>query len=206
MISAQGAFSDVKAFSRERAKPMAPEDRRDAILDAVIPLLKVSGRDVSTRQMAEAAGVAEGTLFRAFGDKESIITAAIARYFDPEPFRDQLRAINPDDPATAKVRQVFALLRDRFAGVIGFATALGIDHRSKPRPTAASEKEWTGLLASVFRPGELACDPETLGFYLRLVAFGTAIPPFYDVHPFDTDELVDLIVHGVLPARPERGN
>lgn len=206
MISAQDAFSDVKTFSRERARPMAPEDRRDAILDAAIPLLKERGRDVSTRQIAEAAGVAEGTLFRAFGDKESIITAAIARYFDPEPFRAQLRAIDPDDPPAAKVHQVFGLLRERFAGVVGFATALGLDHRSKPRPTAASEGEWTALLASVFRPGELACDPQTLGFYLRLVAFGTAIPPFYEVHPFDTDELVDLIVHGVLPTATERGN
>ncbi len=206
MISAQDAFSDVQTFSRERARPMAPEDRRDAILDAAIPLLKERGRDVSTRQIAEAAGVAEGTLFRAFGDKESIITAAIDRYFDPEPFRAQLREIDPDDPPADKVLRVFGLLRERFAGVVGFATALGLDHRSKPKPTAASEGEWTALLASVFRPGELACDSPTLGFYLRLVAFGTAIPPFYEVHPFDTDELVDLILHGVLATATERGN
>ena len=86
------------AARRERAKPLAPEDRREAILDAVIPLLRERGRAVSTKEIAEAAGVAEGTLFRAFGDKDALIRAAIERMFDPLPFRAALRAIDPDLP------------------------------------------------------------------------------------------------------------
>src|SRR5690606_24835873 len=50
---------------RERARPLAPEERREAILDAVLPLLRERGREVTSRELAEAAGVAEGTIFRA---------------------------------------------------------------------------------------------------------------------------------------------
>ena len=39
-----------------RAKPLSPEQRRTAILDAVIPLLVERGATVTTAEMAEAAG------------------------------------------------------------------------------------------------------------------------------------------------------
>ena len=48
---------------------MAPEDRRKAILEALIPLLVEQGGDVTTKEIAEAAGIAEGTIFRVFPDK-----------------------------------------------------------------------------------------------------------------------------------------
>ena len=45
--------------------------------------------------VADCAGIAEGTIFRAFGSKDELIQAAVARHLDPEPFRRQLRAIDP---------------------------------------------------------------------------------------------------------------
>lgn len=199
MISAGDAFVDTQAFSRARARPLAPEQRRAAILDSVIPLLKEQGREVSTRQLAEAAGVAEGTLFRAFGDKESIVRAAVERYFDPGPFRDRLRGIDPDDPAEEKLRQLVGLMRERFEGVIGFVTALGLEQRPPAQP--AEEGDWFEILHRMFRPEELAVPIDTLGFYVRLVAFGSAIPLFNQPHPFETEELVTLIARGVLPGK-----
>ena len=97
---------DFATVARERAKRLAPDERRAAIIDAVIPLIRENGRDISTRQIAEAAGVAEGTIFRAFGDKDSIIQAAIDRLMDPEPLRNQLRGIDPDDPTDELVEFV----------------------------------------------------------------------------------------------------
>ncbi len=66
---------------RERARPLPPGDRREAILVAVLPLLREKGRDVTSRELAEAAGVAEGTLFRAFGDKETRCSPPGSRSF-----------------------------------------------------------------------------------------------------------------------------
>lgn len=183
---------------RTRARPMSPEERRSAILDAAIPLLRENGREVSTKQLAEAAGVAEGTLFRAFGDKEAIIAAAVERYFDPEPLRNALRAVDPAEPTVDKIRQVLELLGVRFAGVIGFMSALR--HQVEPPPRRERpESDWLDILASTFRRDELGIPVETLGFYLRLLAFGAAMPPITSAHAFTLDELLELVTRGVLP-------
>ena len=66
-----------------RAAPMSADDRRQAIVDAVVPLLVTHGEAVSTRQIAEAAGIAEGTIFRVFPDKNALLMAAAAHTLNP---------------------------------------------------------------------------------------------------------------------------
>ena len=183
--------------ARQRARPMSPEERRLAIIEAVLPLLRERGRDVSSRELADAAGVAEGTVFRAFGDKESLISAAVEHYFDPEPFRNRLRGIDPDEPTADKIAQVLKLLRERFTGGIGLMSALRIEGRPPPRHEH-DEGAWLHILPQVFRPEELSVPVETLGYYLRLIAFGSSVPVFNEAKRFDDDELIDLVLHGTL--------
>src|SRR3954466_4768352 len=66
-----------------RAARMAPDDRRRAIVDAVVPLLLEHGSEVTTRQIAEAAGIAEGTIFRVFPDKAALLMAAAEETMNP---------------------------------------------------------------------------------------------------------------------------
>lgn len=61
-----------------RAAPLAPEERRSAILRAVAPLVRDRGLAVTTRELAAAAGVAEGTLFRVYPDKLALVLDAVA--------------------------------------------------------------------------------------------------------------------------------
>ena len=77
---------------------MPLEDRRSALISATEPLLERYGRDVSTRQIAEAAGVAEGTIFRAFATKDELIDAVVEEVFDEHSTRDAILAIDRDLP------------------------------------------------------------------------------------------------------------
>ena len=61
-----------------RARPLPPEERRAVLVAATLPLVVKHGAKVTTKQIAEAAGVAEGTIFRVFPDKEALVRAAVA--------------------------------------------------------------------------------------------------------------------------------
>jgi AcrR family transcriptional regulator len=168
------------------------------IAEQAVPLFLEHGAALTTRQLAEHLGIAEGTIFRAFGDKDSIIQAAIERFMDPEPLRAKLRGIDPDEPTDEKVRQVIQLLRDRLTGFIGFMSAVGM-HGPPPGSKPGGDEQWLAIMSQLFRDDEVTVDVEALAFYIRLVAFGSSIPVFNDPHQFSTDELTRFVLHGVLP-------
>ena len=66
------------------------------IIAAMLPLLLEHGEMVTTRQIADAAGIAEGTIFRAFPDKDELLGAVIDTPLDPAPLERSLVTIDPD--------------------------------------------------------------------------------------------------------------
>src|SRR5882724_9562192 len=76
-----------------RATALPPDERRSMIVAATLPLLLEHGDRVTSRQIAEAAGIAEGTIFRAFADKDEVIAAVIEAALDPEPLETALTGI-----------------------------------------------------------------------------------------------------------------
>src|SRR5262249_52253092 len=109
---------------RRRVPALAPEERRAAIVAATVPLLREHGVLVTTRQIADAAGVAEGTIFGVFPDKPSLIRAAVLSALDPEQGVRRIAAVQSPDlrvrlKETARIltagfelnHKLFALLR-----------------------------------------------------------------------------------------------
>jgi AcrR family transcriptional regulator len=189
----------VDASPRQRAQPLSPDERKAMIIDAVIPLLIEHGRAVTSRQIAEAAGIAEGTVFRAFGDKETLVTAAIEKYLDPEPLRDALRSIDPALPLEHKVRAVILLMRERFQSVMRIMAVIGAE-----RPTVPQERhEFARIIARIIEPEAAALNlpPERVAYVLRLLSFASAFPALNEGMEFSVDELARIALLGVA-GRP----
>ncbi|WP_382303844.1 TetR/AcrR family transcriptional regulator [Herbiconiux sp. UC225_62] len=193
---------ELTTGSSRRAPALPLEDRRAMIVDAVIPLLLEQGADITSKQIAEAAGIAEGTVFRAFGDKESLIRAAAEKFFDPEYVRNGLRAIDPDDPLEVKLAQVIDVFRTRLRGVMRVMAALG---RQEPPPRPAEDRS-SEIIDQILAPeaARLSLSPRRVAHVIRLIAFSSAIPQINEVDtPFSSAELAQIIVHGITKEESE---
>ncbi|GAB2481667.1 hypothetical protein GCM10027063_24690 [Promicromonospora xylanilytica] len=114
---------------------MTPDERRAAIAAAVMPLVAERGVDVTSRELAEAAGVAEGTLFRAFGDKTALVGAVavegLTRAGRPEETLAELTGIDQALPLERRLELVIEKGRSRTAEVMRWMSVL---RRMAPPP------------------------------------------------------------------------
>ncbi len=96
-----------------RARPMSPDERRAELIDVTLRLMRVHGRDVTTRQIAEAAGVAEGTIFRVFASKDELVDAALERAFEPGDLVVRIEEIDRGLPLRARLVVLVSILQQR---------------------------------------------------------------------------------------------
>ena len=180
---------------------MTPEDRRDALVAATIPLLHEHGRGVTTRQIADAAGVAEGTIFRVFDSKDDLVTAALEKALDMEPFLADLASVDLDLPLRERLVVLCSRLQDRFRGIFSLMTAMGMvgppkSHRHMEDGRRRAEK----AMVAVVEPdaGLLTCTPEQLVHMLRMLTFSATHPHISDGHLLTPDQIVGTLLDGVL--------
>src|SRR6476659_4190211 len=103
------------------------------IIEATIPLLIEHGEMVTTRQIADAAGIAEGTIFRAFPDKDSLLAAAIEAALDPAPLEQALAGIDRDLPLIDALTAAVVILQQRVEHVWRIASSVGPRHHDSSR-------------------------------------------------------------------------
>ncbi|MGM1057892.1 TetR/AcrR family transcriptional regulator [Saccharothrix sp. Mg75] len=200
-------MSEDTTRRRRRAPAMSPEDRREAIVRATVPLLFVHGANVTTSQIAQAAGIAEGTVFRAFKDKRELVRACVRSVLAVDA---ELELIDRAGAADT--------LAERLAGAIGAVSgyldrmwSLGSVLRESGYDPHAEEGEHkgppvemqriSGRVASLFGPdaARLRVDADLAARLLLGLVFTNRMQGrgFGD-STAEVDQLVEVFLHGVL--------
>jgi AcrR family transcriptional regulator len=196
-----------------RANAMSPDDRRKAIVRALVPLLVERGGDVSTREIAQAAGIAEGTIFRVFDDKRSLMLAAAHEAINPADgqaaFDEAMR-----DLETLREKVVVAAQRvlDRMRMTMSVMFAVRRDlmgseelhrhdkkHFGPPEFVLTAQADLHRRLTGIFEAHrqELAVEPEVAAVALRSLIFGASRPELGMAPALSAEQIADLLLSGV---------
>jgi AcrR family transcriptional regulator len=186
---------------------MPIEERRRAILTAVIPLLVEKGAAVTTAEMAQAADIAEGTIFRAFPDKSALICAALETTIDPQPVVAAIRRIDGEAPLRQQLMSAARVLVDHFTQVVALAELLRSTSASIGQPmgdgrrmigesSAAIAAALTVLLRRHSR--DLRVAPSKAIAALRGLVFASGHPLVPAAERLTVEEAVEILLTGVV--------
>jgi AcrR family transcriptional regulator len=182
---------------RHRAAPLPPSERRAAIIAATLPLLRTIGPSVTTREIARAAAVAEGTIFSVFVDKDDLLEAAARAGFDPAPTVAGLGAINSALPIDTRLREAVELLQPYLDGVWQLMSTLcvGRDKSRRDENFFAPLAEALGRLLERDRR-DLRVAPTAAGHLLLSVIVASSHPMIAGPEASSPPEIVTLFLDG----------
>ena len=178
----------------KRASALPPEERRAAIIEAVRPLLVEHGESVTTKQIACAAGIAEGTIFRVFADKDELLDATLEAALDQETFEAALRAIDTDLSFEQQLVEATVLIQRRVVDVWTLLSHLGPKRQDQVRGPMTDSPALAEIFAA--RADRLRVDPTIAARHLRALTLSLT-HPMIAAEAAEASDIVDTLLHGI---------
>ena len=187
---------------------MSPDDRRASIVAATLPLLRSKGTSVSTKEIARAAGIAEGTIFRVFETKDAIIDAAIHDAFDNSALVTDLGEVDRSLPMPDRLAAGVEIMQEHLQGIFALMTVLqssgqplrpptgGDAHKRRHEATAELDAAFVELLGSDVE--QLRVSAPTFIGYLRMLTLSSVHPMLDGGEHSSPEQLVDVLLEGAL--------
>lgn len=157
-----------------------------------MPLLIERGPSVTTKQIADAAGVAEGTIFKAFDDKDDLIAATVDAITDPTSIEEAFAEIDPALDFESQLSAAVGLLQRRIVDIWRVHEML-----HQPPPTKRPSIQVSPGLVAIFEAhrDRIAVDPTTAALRLRAIVLALTHPLLLD-EPACRAEIVHQFLHG----------
>lgn len=197
----------AKTETKRRAPAMKPDERRMTIVRAALPLVVEHGAAVTTAQVARAAGIGEGTIFRAFVDKDELLDACLIEALRPDSALALIAEIPLGQPLAARLVAAAGALSAHLArmGAIHAALHASGYRRQRGQPHRAGGRETSLVamreaLAGLFAPDEdgLRLPAAQLGALFLSLLFARSRE---DAASTEIDVLVDVLLHGAVTGR-----
>jgi AcrR family transcriptional regulator len=191
-----------------RAAPLPLDERRAALIAATEPLLERFGREVSTRQIAEAAGVAEGTIFRAFATKEALIDAVIEDAFGIQRTCEELAQVDLGLGLEERLIAVVVILQERMRRVFALFGSLRLRTEAHDRDSFRAKQQadnelLNSVIAVLIKPDQdqLRLGALEAASVLRAITFSVSHHILGDQRLAEPRQIVDLVLYGICRHR-----
>ena len=183
---------------RGRAAALPIEERRSAIVAATLPLFLEQGAAVTTREIAQAAGIAEGTIFRVFDDKTALLDAVIEAALDTAPTNAAIAAISPALDFEQRLIAAVDILRERVLHLFRVFSAASGTTRGGGQQRDSDLPALTAIFAA--ESAHLSRPPAEAARILRGLAFACVHPSFGTDEPLTSEEIVAVLLDGICDA------